>query len=423
MEQTRSSYQRTYHLVQQSPLIHFQYYEHKAALRASEVKSKLDRFLTELLGGKDAVRKNHLDWLGKFSRSNIANAGVFSYDYKMQITANKPITRTITTETGLYHLMDDTKKVQQIQGYFFENRPEGKTRLDKKISVIKTYKEAVRYKEGLNLTITCFIPELLAVIDGYLAMFFVLYGFGARKAMGFGSFLVENTDVKKELIRMKRLINHPFFYIETPAGNPLQQLMEIETIFRLLKGGINLITGDYFKGFIFRYFLEQGIGNEKSFAKQDENMLGSLYQNGEKRQEKQEEYRFIRAMLGLSSFYQHPAYGEKIVLWETNGEIEKFASPTRFKIAENYILLFPEPIPETLFDRSFTFRSAYGSAELRTPTKEQFDFMEFLRAFAKDFNDKEGTKGGKTSLSTAKSSLFQRIKREDYIIREGTELE
>ncbi|MBQ3225765.1 MAG: hypothetical protein IJB48_01770 [Clostridia bacterium] len=301
MEQTRSSYQRTYHLVQQSPLIHFQYYEHKAALRASEVKSKLDRFLTELLGGRDAVRENHLNWLGKFSRSNIAHTSVFSYDYKMQITANKPITRTTTTETGLYHLMDDTQKVQQIQGYFFENRPSGKTLFDKKISVIKSYKEALRYKEGLSLTITCFIPELLALIDEYLPAFFVLRGFGTRKAMGYGSFLIENTDVKAELIKLRNLGNHPFFYIETPAGNPLQQLMEIETIFRLLKGGINLASGDYFKGFIFRYFLEQGIGNEKAFAKQDENLLGSLYQNGEQRQKKTEEYRFIRAMLGLSS--------------------------------------------------------------------------------------------------------------------------
>ena len=418
-----NSYRRTYHLVQESPFIHFQYYEHKATLRASEVKPKLDRFLTELLGGKDAVCQNNLPWLCKFAQRNISSANILSYDYKMQITAKKPIARTITCETALYHLMDDTQKMHQIQGYFFENRPEGKTLLDKKLSVIKNYKEAVRYKEGLSLTITCFIPELLAFIEEHLALFFVLNGFGARKAMGYGSFLIENTDVKAELIRMKKLINRPFFYIETPEGSPLQQLAEIETIFRLLKGGINLNNGDYFKGFIFRYFLNQGIGNEKSFAKQHENLLGTLYKNQERKPVEMQESRFIRAMLGLSSFYYHPAYKEKITLWEKAGEIEKFSVPIRFKIAENYILLFPQPIPEEMFDKAFIFHSGYGSAELRTPTKEQFDFIEFLRAFAADFNDKEGKKGGETSFSTAKAPVFERIKRVNYVIREGTELE
>ncbi len=417
------NYQRSYRLIQQSPLIHFQHYEHKATLRASEVKPKLDRFLVNLLGGSEKLCREHPTWVDKRFWEMSSSKTVSIY-YKMKIKAIMPMSRTHVTETTLYSMIGRSKKIQQLNGFYFGNKPIGKTATDRKMSVITRYQEQISNIGGVELTITCFVPELLELIEQYLPMFFLLHNFGARKHFGFGSFLVEGTDVLQEMKRIKACTGQDFFYIKPIQGSTgVQKLEEIEMIARMLKGGINTKSGDYFRGFIFRYFWAMGIGNEKAFIKQNENMLASFYQEEKKDFEKPTEYRYVRAMLGLGDRFFHPKTNLTVRSKMEKGTISLFEMPLTYKIAEDYILIIPHTIPKEMYDVPFVF-SVNGNEEiLYTPTEEQFNLLEFLRAFMRDFNDKESEKGGTVSLKTAHEKVFRRLGADDYLIKEGSELE
>lgn len=58
-------------------------------------------------------------------------------------------------------------------------------------AIQETFKESLLYKDGLTLTIRCFIPELLTFIDEHIRGFFMMHNFGTRQRKGFGSFTVD----------------------------------------------------------------------------------------------------------------------------------------------------------------------------------------------------------------------------------------
>lgn len=52
-------------------------------------------------------------------------------------------------------------------------------------TIRETFKESLLYKDGLTLTIRCFIPELLTLIDEHIRGFFMMHNFGTRQRKGF----------------------------------------------------------------------------------------------------------------------------------------------------------------------------------------------------------------------------------------------
>lgn len=80
-----------YSLEQETPLIHFQYDQAGACLRASEVKPQLDRFIIMKLGGK-ALMRNDTE-MKKWFISDMHNA----LNYRMTIHAHG--NAQISTET------------------------------------------------------------------------------------------------------------------------------------------------------------------------------------------------------------------------------------------------------------------------------------------------------------------------------------
>lgn len=182
-----NDWQKEYKLVQHTPLIHFQHSEPHACLRATEVKPKLDRFLIEQLEKDDRFGD------GRWKKWFVGDGSQQSFDYMMRITPNsEQVERTQSIERAIAKIENqDYKRFHGIHKNYFGNMASEKKREEKKKAIRETFKESLFYKDGLTLTIRCFIPELLTFIDEHIRGFFMMHNFGTRQRKGFGSFTVD----------------------------------------------------------------------------------------------------------------------------------------------------------------------------------------------------------------------------------------
>lgn len=139
-------FQIHYKLLAQSPLLHFQHDQPGAALRATEVKPKLDHYIS------DRAKREGQD-ISSWQRQDHPNA----LQYKLFFTDAEQ-EKTLSAQTaGLYYGHTARPVCQNVQ-----------------------------------LHIVCFIPSLMDYIRRVIGDFFLVYNFGTNQNKGFGSFCVEN---------------------------------------------------------------------------------------------------------------------------------------------------------------------------------------------------------------------------------------
>lgn len=161
-------------LKQHTPMIHFQHEQYGAALRASEVKPKLDKFILKHLGngnyeeGKSVAKEKQ--WL-------IGKGDHPSLNYKMRITA--------------YGNVDDMKlKVNQ--------RSEHKFTTERYPLLLANMGGRKKKSELVNLTMYEETQILLNLenislyetLQKIIPVFFAINNFGQRSKLGFGSYTV-----------------------------------------------------------------------------------------------------------------------------------------------------------------------------------------------------------------------------------------
>ena len=264
-------FRRTYTLVAQTPMIHFQHSQEGATLRPSEVKPKLDRYLHSLM---DPVPDA---WLAPGQPTALR--------YQMRISAADCESRL----RGLH--VDDCKA-------YFGNMGKG------------TEEKHLVFSD-CRLEIHCFIPELLAFLDRNIAGFFVLQNFGARQTKGFGGFLVDGTTPED----IRQILDSHFphgFYADMPQDTDLPgRLNHALAVYNFMKNGTNQtryrngayqFPGRYIKGYAMRAFLPENVGSDKAFLK-------ARVVPAQTRRDKEDpapyrSYTFIRALLGLSDRYE-----------------------------------------------------------------------------------------------------------------------
>ncbi len=374
------SFINSYNLAPQTPLIHFQWRMRDAALRASEVKPKLDRFILKSFAenGKEVPE----EWY--------ESKKIGALDYKMQIHR--------TTE---------------------------KEWID--INKIKSYFSSFSDKEGkrsiffdCRLNIICHIPALAEYIEKNIKKFFILNVFGARQSKGFGGFLVEGTTTEEVYEEIAGKYG-TFLYAETEeTATTLQKLNHMYTLYSVMKNGINRAaysekTGEYqfperyIKGYAVREFLPENTGSDKAFIKSkviQEKLRGGLKENPE-----YEDFTFIRAILGLADNYvfgKADRTTEKIRFYSfdkntgKSREIEKFRSPVSIRLFGNRIYIFIEDTYKQMTDRNFAFLDNESFARYKEcknkeekrevlkscahiSTPKTFDPKEFLCGFAQYF--------------------------------------
>lgn len=431
-----NDWQKEYKLVQHTPLIHFQHSEPHACLRATEVKPKLDRFLIEQLEKDDRFGD------GRWKKWFVGDGSQQSFDYMMRITPNsEQVERTQSIERAIARAehRPPNAGLHEIHKNYFGNMASGNNIQD---TIRETFKESLFYKDGLTLTIRCFIPELLTFIDEHIRGFFMMHNFGTRQRKGFGSFTVDistQPNAPKGFDLVGKYCPNAYYCKLDNDVNADALLDAVWVISAFLRSGFNRGEGNYVRGFVFRYFQREKnpLANDKAFVKQK--VLRNVYDEetrGEHRRfyGNNVRYRYVRGLLGTnenSRFCRAPR-GEtredrtvhNIYIHSAEG-VERFPSPLLFKPIGKFVFILPQKMPDEIFGSEFYILEKKQEEEydskatsdqklnylkqeckggmIKTPTTEELApgansgdeaLKMFLDAFAKDFNDKTSDKGG-----------------------------
>ena len=429
-------WQKEYKLVQHTPLIHFQHSEPHACLRATEVKPKLDRFLIEQLEKDDRFGD------GRWKKWFVGDGSQQSFDYMMRITPNsEQVERTHSIERAIARAehRPPNANLHEIHKNYFGNMASGNNIQD---TIRETFKESLFYKDGLTLTIRCFIPELLTLIDEHIRGFFMIHNFGTRQRKGFGSFTVDistEPNAPKGFDLVGKYCPNAYYCKLNDNVSADALLDAVWVISAFLRSGFNRGEGNYVRGFVFRYFQREKnpLANDKAFVKQ--NVLHNVYNEATRGEHlhpygNNVRYRYVRGLLGTnenSRFCRDPR-GEtredrtvhNIYIHSAEG-VERFPSPLLFKPIGKFVFILPQKMPDEIFGSEFYIleknqedeydRKATSEQKLnylkqeckggmiKTPTAEELApgaksgdeaLKRFLDAFAKDFNDKTSDKGG-----------------------------
>lgn len=249
-------WQKEYKLVQHTPLIHFQHSEPHACLRATEVKPKLDRFLIEQLEKDDRFGD------GRWKKWFVGDGSQQSFDYMMRITPNsEQVDRTQSIERAIARAehRPPNASLHEIHKNYFGNMASGNNIQD---TIRETFKESLFYKDGLTLTIRCFIPELLTFIDEHIRGFFMMHNFGTRQRKGFGSFTVDirtEPNAPKGFDLVGKYCPNAYYCKLDNDVNADALLDAVWVISAFLRSGFNRGEGNYIRGFVFRYFQREKI--------------------------------------------------------------------------------------------------------------------------------------------------------------------
>lgn len=431
-----NDWQKEYKLVQHTPLIHFQHSEPHACLRATEVKPKLDRFLIEQLEKDDRFGD------GRWKKWFVGDGSQQSFDYMMRITPNsEQVERTHSIERAIARAehRPPNASFHEIHKNYFGNMASGNNIQD---TIRETFKESLFYKDGLTLTIRCFIPELLTLIDEHIRGFFMMHNFGTRQRKGFGSFTVDISTKPNEPKGFDLVGKYCPNAYYCKLGNDVNAdalLDAVWVISAFLRSGFNRGEGNYVRGFVFRYFQREKnpLANDKAFVKQK--VLRNVYDEATRGEHlhpygNNVRYRYVRGLLGTnenSRFCRDPRGGTRedrtvhnIYIHSAEG-IERFPSPLLFKPIGKFVFILPQKMPDEIFGSEFYILEKKQEEEydskatsdqklnylkqeckggmIKTPTAEELApgaksgdeaLKRFLDAFAKDFNNKTSDKGG-----------------------------
>ena len=427
-----NDWHKEYKLVQHTPLIHFQHSEPHACLRATEVKPKLDRFLIEQLEKDDRFGD------GRWKKWFVGDGSQQSFDYMMRITPNsEQVERTQSIERAIARAehRPPNASFHEIHKNYFGNMASGNNIQD---TIRETFKESLFYKDGLTLTIRCFIPELLTFIDEHIRGFFMMHNFGTRQRKGFGSFTVDiNTqpNAPKGFDLVGKYCPNAYYCKLDGNVNADALLDAVWVISAFLRSGFNRGEGNYVRGFVFRYFQREKnpLANDKAFVKQQ--VLHNVYNEATRGEHlhpygNNVRYRYVRGLLGTnenSRFCRAPnAHTPVYDIYTHSAEgIERFPSPLLFKPIGKFVFILPQKMPDKIFGSEFYIlkkkqeeeydskatseqklnylQTECKSSMIKTPTAEELApgansgdeaLKRFLDAFAKDFNDKTSDKGG-----------------------------
>jgi len=349
-------------LRQHSPLIHFQPDQSGATLRATELKPKLDKFLID-----EVFNKNF-----QLYKKYLIEHNEKKYD-KLNDNEKKKY------ELDIHKAFDYKAKITNKSGKDTQD-----------ISIITIEKTGISYNHQ-NLEFFSFHTELLKIIKEIINDFFILHNFGLRQSKGFGCFTTGDTN--QALFEETILEKYPVFYKKNAKNQDINS--EIDWDYKILKSGIN--HKKYIKSNLFRYMSEKKqIDWEKRKIKEalkseHKDVYSSLRYNREAGynrtakctpDNKEPNYRYIRALLGLAEHNEFRTWKGKIQIniKDSKDEIERFQSPLMFKVFNKTIYILPNEIPDSMYQRDFDFLldNKVLLFTIPTPHKNQFSMIEFL---------------------------------------------
>lgn len=393
-------YKLEFTLRQHTPLIHFQHDQEGATLRATEVKPKLDRFICKTVFNDDFDKvKTYLvgyiesrkdEFKEKFEKQNFR-----TLNYKLFIHENS-INETETYVITNFIKEDDKNAIKQHSKVidktaYFADAENIKNGVQNKSFEREDFSRIRKGVDSKTITIEfkTWDKIIMELIDKYLLTFLCLENFGTRQSKGFGCFFPEGTSISDLENVWKAYRNISVYKCDTKKTNYIEALQLIQSTYQLLKSGTN--KPRYDKSKLFRYYCDKGIGWEKREIKR--RLSGrfpavwkaikyetSIHRIQECDEMEDEDYRYIRALLGLAeqieflTFKKEDTVRVKIQDRKSKSEdtkekeksIQRFPSPITFKVFEGQIYVIAHKLPDELF--------YYDFKEVKPQQKRVFDF-------------------------------------------------
>lgn len=382
----------TVQLTQHTPILQF-HAEAGAGLRGTELKPALDRFL---LRHCPVPR----EWLQPNSDEDVR---ALQYRVKIVDTAAE--------------ITSDPKSIRRT-GFFaagLEKADQGVVHMPK-------------LGTGATVTFLSAHQGLLDCIAQWVGPFFATTNFGYRKTKGFGCYTVQtlngqhySSTVEADIRAV--LDGAKLYELNTNGQTWEQVLASVAQTNAVMKSGINLASqmGSYDRSILMKQYgyavrtLRNGtkpaFSNEKRMMKQGLrriHQISSSYDNGEDREYvdcepgaiRQQDYRFIRAMLGFADQYTFRDRAGKLIVTAFDVATTDAANPKKGMFRMESPLLFKpvntgngwrvfivqRPLPKEIFDRAFWFTTAANNFRpgdgntilIRTPKASEFDLEDFL---------------------------------------------
>lgn len=228
-------------LRQDTPMWHFRPDEKGCCLRASEVKPKLDKFLTDKLDS---------DVEDEWKLKNQGDEKSIHLDYKMTF-------ESIGEYTEIKGAFNKNKGIYAPFPLFFGNMGEGEK------------KKLIYYPDGIRMTIFSLHKDLVEKIDMYICEFFACHSFGTRQSKGFGCFYPEkineeNISEKLQCDNIIKTLAQYKFEVNIKSNNEqfLELFRGIDSFHKKIRSGINL-RNFYFKSLMFSYAKEKNSNWDK----------------------------------------------------------------------------------------------------------------------------------------------------------------
>ena len=341
-----SKFKVEFTLKQHTPIIHFQSDQSGATLRATELKPKFDRFLL-------ALKNQNL-------KPSKGPQGEKYFDYKVKITSENLIIKDFDKFPPLYFARDN-----------------------KQLSTAK-----------LKIEIIAFDDKLIEIIKTEFPRFLAVTNFGSRSSKGYGSFWDEK--IMPTVFMDYAKTYYPKIYKLDAKVNEKNWEKVVGDFYKLVKMGSN--HGGYKKAYLWEYFAQNGIRWEKRKIKKEFPDLvvstsGKLpidVQNP-----KDENFRFIRVMLGLAGHYEFKILDkkyptkpdgkpnfkkdpEKINITCNDDSIKRMRSPIEFKIIGNTVYLLCNDFYKYLYGKSFNFKYGNKDFNIIAPQENEFDLYKFM---------------------------------------------
>lgn len=379
MEQLKNySFQSTYHLKAQTPLIHFQHAQRGATLRATEVKPKLDRFLWQRVGEKIEEA-----WKLKTDQQAL--------NYKLRFVASGELEIVeLKGEYDIYYGNTGISPDMQKKGIVGD----------------------------VDMTVICTIPALKALIDAHIAEFFAVTNFGSMQNKGFGSYTVEGKQYSASFIAqsLMRAYGASKCYTFRPERGVFKA---IKVVYGMMKSGVNYTPfrtpADYQRSLLFLFMHEQKeMGNEKAWLKQQGYAPSDVGRNAGKWHKNEHRAYYVRALLGVGDHIDFindlTNRRDKTTISITNDDkiIERFHSPIFFKVINGNVYFVGKRIEKEIFGKTFTFSSPKGSGKLTVPKEEELG-EDFIDVFL-DYCQKMLNGGALAKFTEVKGVKIQEVK-------------
>ena len=376
------SHKLTFKLTQHTPLIHFQWEEQGATLRATEVKPKLDRFL----------------------RVKLKSINATLYGTYRSLIQSIPDPREETKKVSPYKLWisEDTtgKKEKFLVGsyiskgvasrysqeysilspapYFADNSSIKNGELEKaKIGLMND--------RGVELTFKFFNPNWEKLLKEALPLFFCCTNFGTRQSKGFGSFSEAGQELRSfESALCGCFINPIYKYIGRTPNDQRSIFKTIDEVYKRIKSGDRNSESELRKFYNNQF---PAIEWEKPDVQA---IVANLSKRNIRIDKNTKNTRYIRALLGLAELFEYPKHdGVKVQIRHKNKTIERFPSPLLFKVFDGQIYLTISPeinaeldkISDETFEFVFVHRGQRQKDRLELTTfPTGFDLSNFLQS-------------------------------------------